>query len=302
MERDAGLVTCGDLAVAGEAVTVGAVAERHPDELVRGHPGRERGEAAVVEELPAVDDDDPLAEGDDVGHVVAREEDRRPGAAVVLGDEPPDLRLHRHVEPDGRLVEERDLWRVKQPGRELHLHPLAERELTDRLVNERPEVEQVGELIEGPLELIIGDLVDLLEDPERVRGRDIPDELAAIPHEERHLAEVRVLATPRDEAEDPCLAARRVEQPRKRLQRGGLPRPVRAEEADDLAGLDGERDPRDRRDVFVASLHERAQRRAETGLALRDPERLAKIANLDDRAHARASLAKDAAGECVGGC
>ena len=93
----------------------------------------ELGQGAVEQDPAVVDDDHPLAEGLDVGHVVARQQDRRAEAAVVLGDERPDPLLHRDVEAERRLVEEQDLRAVEQRADELHLHPLAERQVADRL-------------------------------------------------------------------------------------------------------------------------------------------------------------------------
>ena len=94
-----------------------------------------------------VDDDDPPAEGLDVGHVVARQQDRRTEPRVVLGDERPDPLLHRDVEPDRRLVEEQDLRPMEQRAGDLDLHPLAERQVANRLADEVAEVEQLDELV-----------------------------------------------------------------------------------------------------------------------------------------------------------
>ena len=90
---------------------------------------------------------DALAERLDVGHVVAREQDGRPVACVVLGDERADPLLHRHVEPDRRLVEEEHLRPVQQRADDLDLHPLAERELPHRLAHEIADVEQLDQLV-----------------------------------------------------------------------------------------------------------------------------------------------------------
>src|SRR5207248_10508087 len=87
-------------------------------------------------------------------------------------------------------------------------------------------------------------------------------------HEERHTAEVLVAPVPRGVAEHLRLAGCRIQQTGEHLQGRGLPRPVRTEEADDLAGLDHEVDAADRFDLFEGALEQGAHGRTETGLAL----------------------------------
>ena len=102
----------------------------------------------AVEQDPAVvDDDHPPAQRLDVGHVVAGEQHGRAVALVVLGDERADALLHRHVEADRRLVEEQHLRPVQQRAGDLHLHPLAERQVADRLVDQVADVEQLDEVV-----------------------------------------------------------------------------------------------------------------------------------------------------------
>jgi len=64
-------------------------------------------------------------------------------AAVVFCDELADARLHRHVQPDCRFVEEEDLRAVQQRSRQLALHALAERELAHLFLQQRSEFEQL---------------------------------------------------------------------------------------------------------------------------------------------------------------
>ena len=109
------------------------------------------GQLAVEQEPAVVDDDHPPAERFHVGHVVAGEEDGRAGAAVVLRDEGPDAPLHRHVQPDGRLVEEDHLRAMEERRGDLAFHPLAQREVAHRLAQERPEFQKLGKLVEQAL-------------------------------------------------------------------------------------------------------------------------------------------------------
>ena len=84
----------------------------------------------------------------DVGHVVAGQQDRRPVARGVGGDEGADAALGGDVEPERRLVQEEHPRPVQQRAGDLALHPLAEREVADRLAQQLPEVEQLDQLVE----------------------------------------------------------------------------------------------------------------------------------------------------------
>ena len=163
--------------------------EAEGDPLVRANIAHERVEGAVVGEPPAVDDDDARAERGDVVHVVAREEDRRAEALVVRADEAAHRRLHRHVEPDRRLVEEEHLRAVEERGGELALHPLAERELAGGLAEERRDREELDELVQRSPVLFARDVVDRAIELERLRRRQVPEELLLLPRHEHDRAQ-----------------------------------------------------------------------------------------------------------------
>src|SRR5439155_25589999 len=244
--------------------------------------------------------DHASAERHDVVHVMAGEQDRGAGAAVVFSTEPPDARLHRDVQADRGLVEERYARRLDETRRELHLHPLAEAQVPDGLVYEVLELEQLGELADRAAERVVRNSVDLLEDAEAVRRGDVPHQLRAVAHEQRHLLQVGVFTTPRNETQYMGLPGCRVEQAGEHLERRGLARAVWAEEPDHLARLDAEGDAGDRVHVAALPPHERPERRGETLLPLGDAEGLSQIADVDDRlAHSGIMPAHSAARECI---
>src|SRR5688500_11929571 len=75
---------------------------------------------------------------------------RLPDAGVALAgsaDEPTHPLLHRHVQPDRRLVEVQDRRRMQERGGEVAAHPLPQRELPRRSREQRPQVEQVAALL-----------------------------------------------------------------------------------------------------------------------------------------------------------
>jgi hypothetical protein len=54
-----------------------------------------------------------------------------------------DAALHRDVEADRRFVEEQDAGLVEQAAGEFALHPLAQREVADRFLDQLTEVEEI---------------------------------------------------------------------------------------------------------------------------------------------------------------
>src|SRR5439155_26291011 len=118
--------------------------------------------------------------------------------------------------------------------------------------------------------LRVGDRVDLLQHEERVGRGDVPHQLRAIAHEERDGLQELVAPAPRDVAVHDRLAARRIEQTGQHLERRRLPRPVRPEETDDLAGRDVEGDAADGRYFLELAPEQRCDGRAETGLSFVD--------------------------------
>jgi hypothetical protein len=124
------------------------------------------GERAVVEDVAVGDHDDPLAEGGHVLHVVRREHHGRPPLRLHVAEELVDRVLSHDIEPDRRLVEKEHLRLVEERGDEFELHPLAERELPNRLQDQLPHSEQIDELVADPLEPAGFEPVDLLVKPE----------------------------------------------------------------------------------------------------------------------------------------
>jgi hypothetical protein len=230
-----------------------------------------------------VDHDHAPAERDDVGHVVAREQDGRLVAAVVLGDERADPPLHRHVQADCGLVEEEDLRAVNERAHDFDLHALAEREVPHRLADEVADVEQLDQLVAQLREVGPGNSEDRAIQFERVERGQIPLQLVAVPHHERDLSQVVALALGGDVSEHQCVAGGRIEQSRQHLQRRRLAGAVRAEEADDLSRLDLERDAVDGAHLSVTPPDKGSRGRGEARLPFGDAKDLRQLGDVDDR-------------------
>jgi hypothetical protein len=161
---------------------------------------------------------------------------------AVLEDEVADRTLRAQIEADRGLVEEDDARRVEQRRDELHLHAPAEGEAAQLDVELLFDVENGGEVVEGRLVGLVGDAVDLLEKQESVGGGEVPPELRFLAHDEGDLAPEAVVALPGRVAEHARLAPAGVDDPGQHLHERRLARPVRTDQPDDLALLDGEGD------------------------------------------------------------
>ena len=65
---------------------------------------------------------------------------------IVFGNELPNLGLHRHIQPDRRLVQKQDLRAVQERRRQLAFHPLAERKFAHLLFQQGTQFQQFRQL------------------------------------------------------------------------------------------------------------------------------------------------------------
>ena len=68
--------------------------------------------------------------------------------------------LHRNVETKSRFVKKKNTRLVDQSTSDLDLHPLSEREITDRFVNELFEIKQFDELVDRTLKVVLVEIID----------------------------------------------------------------------------------------------------------------------------------------------
>ena len=138
----------------------GGAGEKRDDFFPAAGPAFQAVERAVVNFPALVNHDNAFAEFLDVGHVMAREQDRDAVFAVVLAQKLPDVFLRNHIEPDRRLVEKQHARAMQQCGDEFHLHPFAEGKFADHDVEFFLHVEERDEFIERGFELIGRQAVD----------------------------------------------------------------------------------------------------------------------------------------------
>jgi len=170
---------------------------------------------------------------------------------------------------------------MQQRGRELALHALAKRELARRLVEQRREVEQLGQLAERLVELGLGHVEHRAVHRVGLRRGQIPDQLRLLPHHQGDLLEEIGLPLERHVALDLGLAARRMQQAGEHLQRRGLAGTVGPEEADALAALDRKAHAIDCLDELVLAAHQRLHRGGKPRRSLVHPEVLRQLARAD---------------------
>ena len=146
--------------------------------------------------------------------------------------------LGNDIQADGRLVEKQHVGRVQQGGDQFHFHPLAQRQLADRLVKQLAHAEQIGQFVAGLVELPRLDAVDVLMEAERLGGGQVPPKLVLLPHHQGEAAAIGVLAFPGHMPHHPGRAAGGRDDAGKQLERGCLSRPVRPEKGDEFALFD----------------------------------------------------------------
>src|SRR3569623_208397 len=130
------------------------------------------GDAAVPNQGPAVDHEQAVAQAFDVPEVVSRQHHRHAVLPVDLDEEGADALLRDDVEPDRRLVEEEQLGPVEHRGRQLPPDALPERQLTDRCVEERIELQHLAEPGQARAMTIGRHAIDVAEELERVAERE----------------------------------------------------------------------------------------------------------------------------------
>ena len=175
---------------------------------------------------------------------------------------------------------------MQQRDGQLALHPLAQRELPRRLAQERRQVQKLGELGHGRVVLLAGNIVDGAVEQERFGRRQVPEKLLLLSHHQRDLLEEPAGALPGDEARhrDPTFGG--MQEPGQHFQSCRLPRAVRSEKADALAGGDGEGNVFDRLHVLVGAMEQRAESRRQPGSPPVDAVPLAQAIDFD---HGRTS-------------
>src|SRR5829696_6051499 len=158
----------------------------YADQLEWRDLARKVTNAAVILELTVMDDKDPLAQRGDICHVVAGEQDRRSRSFVVFAQKLTDARLTRNVESDGGFIQKQNLWTMEQTCRDLTFHAFTERKVTHWFLHQGLKLEELIQFFIGRFVIIIREAVDRLVEQERIRGRDIPGQTVALPHDQRH--------------------------------------------------------------------------------------------------------------------
>ncbi len=219
----------------------------HP---VLAHAGLERLRRVDGHDLPVVDDGDPVAVLGLV-HVVRGQEDGDvfPGLQVV--DVLPDRRAGLRVQAHGRLVQEQHVRRVQQAAGDLQPPLHAARVGADQAVPAIPQPDHVEHLLHPRLHRRGRDGVQLRVEPEVLRPGQVVIQRGVLEHQP-DVAAHRVPLADHVVAGHAGPPGGRPGQRAEDLDGGGLPGPVRPQEAERLSRRDLEVDAADRLDVPVA--------------------------------------------------
>ena len=151
--------------------------------------------------------------------------------------------MREQIQADGRLVQEDQARLMDQRGDQFHLHALAQREAAHLHVEQVFHIQQLGQLAQGGFIGRVVDLVDALVQVQQLVGRQVPPQLVLLPHHDGELHLEGFLALPGGKAQHVRFAAAGVQNAREHLQRGGLARPIGAQETHHLALFDLEGNP-----------------------------------------------------------
>ena len=204
---------------------------------------------------------------------------------AVLDQEPADRVLGGDVEPQRRLVQEQQRRAMEQGRHELALHPLAERELADGLLEHVAQLEQRHELGQPLAVISLRDVVDRAVEQECLLRWEVPHQLLPVAEHERDAPLERGPARPRVEPCDFHPAAGWVQKAGQHLEGGGLACAVRPQERDDLSRVDAECHVAHRVHVAVAGPEQRPQGAAQSGITHLHLERLAQLLGRYDGWH-----------------
>ena len=96
---------------------------------------------------------------------------------VDLLDEFTERVFGGHIQADRRLIQEEDPGRMDHGRHQISLHPLPERHLSYRLVDDLPDSEDLIQIIQCPVKIRLVNLVDMFEKFKAFAKAEIPVEL-----------------------------------------------------------------------------------------------------------------------------
>ena len=143
--------------------------------------------------------------------------------------------------------------------------------------------QQRDELVQGLPELRPRDVIDGTEELKGVYCRQVPGELEAIAHDERHAPQEVRLALPGKVSKHAGLPRCRVKQAGEHLQSRGLAGAVGAQKADDFSRFNAEANIFHGLDQAMAPAHQTSDGSAKTGLPLGNLERSRQALDVDRR-------------------
>ena len=186
--------------------------------------------------LPAVEDRDAVADVLHVGQQVAGQQDRL-AAAAELDDEVLDLAAADGVQAGGRLVEDEQVGVVDEGLGQADAAGHALGILADGAARARGQADHLQEHLDALAALAAGDLEEPAVVVERLVGVQEAVEVGLLGQEADAVLDLDVAGRL---AEDPDAALAGVEQAEHHLDGRGLARAVGAQQAEDLALLDGQ--------------------------------------------------------------
>ena len=196
----------------------------------------------------------PAAQGQHVLHVVGGQEDGGAVFRIFLPEEGAQGQLAHRVQADGGLVQEEQPRLVEQASAELGAHPLAQGQLAQGRVQEVTQVEGRDQLIQPALPPGVVDVVDVPQQQEGIANRHVPPQLRTLAEHRAQVPHVLAAVLPGGTAVHRAGAGGGGQDARQQLHGRAFARAVGADQADQLALLNGEVCPGEGGDLLLLPL------------------------------------------------
>src|SRR5665213_4449606 len=124
-----------------------------------------------------IDDNDPVTKSLNIIHIMAGKQNRSFGLAVILFYKFSNVLLGHHIQPNGRLIEQKYPKSMKQRSNQFKLHTLTQRKLPHHDAQQFFHLKKFSHFIEYFFILVIWNAIDFFVEIKGFLSRQIPPRL-----------------------------------------------------------------------------------------------------------------------------
>ena len=232
---------------------------------------------AIVKYFAFINNDDAVTQGFHITKVVRGQDDGGVARSIQFLDDRTHLCLDRNIKADGGLIQKYNLRVMQERRGDVAQHALSQRKRADllriQLLQPHQFVEHAHVFIEG----LLVDLVDFLQNLERLDHGQVPPQLRALTEHHAHDLRLADSIFVRRQSIDLDQSARRLQDARHHFDRGGFARAVRSDIADNFTRFNIERDACHCFDSAVIAREQVTECAAQSLAAVENFEMLAEV-------------------------